>query len=126
MTTGDRQIMPRVETHGMGDTITTRAMGRVTQLLATFPVPATAAQLRLTDENGPKGGNDIRCALTVKLPRHPSIHVAEVATSAESALDGAVAKLRRRLTRRRTEFLDRRRHPKKYFAAAEAWYQPRA
>ena len=34
----------------------------------------TAARVGFTDENGPKGGVGIRCALTVEIPRRPPAH----------------------------------------------------
>jgi ribosome-associated translation inhibitor RaiA len=98
-----------------------RAATRVTQLLASHSVRATTTELRFTDENGPKGGPDVRCALTVKIPRRPPLHVAEVGTSPRLAFDAAFTKLERRIARVRESDRESRRHPKKYFVAARGW-----
>jgi ribosome-associated translation inhibitor RaiA len=120
MTSRDRPIVPRVDTHGFRE-MAALAVERMTQLLAEFPLRATTAEIRFTDENGPKGGEDTRCTLTVKHPGHPPIHVGEVAVSARVAFDAAVGKLEWRLRRlRETERVNRRR-PKKYFAAVQLW-----
>jgi len=62
------------------------ALGR----LAAEPVTALAT---FFDENGPKGGIALRCALTVRLPYRPPIRVEETAINARLAFDGCFAKL---------------------------------
>jgi ribosome-associated translation inhibitor RaiA len=118
--------MIRMEIHGVdrgpSAALVTR---RLAGLLTALPVRATAAELRVTDENGPKGGEDVRCGLTVKLPGHPSLHVDGVAPSVGLAFDIAATKLERRLGRTTERFRDFRRHPKKYFAAAREWWSAR-
>ncbi|MGH7265200.1 MAG: HPF/RaiA family ribosome-associated protein [Candidatus Rokuibacteriota bacterium] len=75
------------------------------------------AQAAFADENGPRGGVDIRCGLTVKLPRRPMIHAEHVAETARLAYDGAAAALERSLARDRDRARELRRRPKKYFVA---------
>lgn len=75
------------------------------------------AQASFTDENGPKGGMDIRCGLTVKLPRRSAVHTEDVAETARQAFDGAVVALERQLARDRERARELRRRPKKYFVA---------
>ena len=110
----------RIEVLGVarGRRIAAKASARLASALASPPLRATSAQIRFTDENGPKGGVAIRCAVSVTLPRRRPIHVEDVATSPRLALDGALAKLDRGLTRLREVAREQRRHPKKYFAAA--------
>lgn len=69
------------------------------------------------DDNGPKGGLAIRCALTVRLPYRPALRVERTAATQRPAFDGAFAALERRLERYRERDRDSRRHPKKYFVA---------
>jgi ribosome-associated translation inhibitor RaiA len=70
-----------------------------------------------SDENGPKGGIDHRCAITVRFPRRREIHAEHTASSERLAITGVIQSLGRRLD----EELDRRRNaerrPKKYYAA---------
>ena len=73
-----------------------------------------------SDENGPKGGRAMRCALTVSLPYRPGIHVEQVDTDPRRAFDGAMEGLERELARYRERDRDEKRHPKKYFAAKQA------
>jgi hypothetical protein len=77
----------------------------------------TTARATFTDENGPKHGPAIRCALEAKQPRRPAVHVEAVATSQMLAFDSALAKLERVVARRRETARDAKRRPKKYFAA---------
>ncbi len=78
----------------------------------------SSARVVFTDVNGAKGGLDILCAMTVSLRGRRRLHAEDVATTPRQALDGALAKLERRLVR--TQELDRDlgRRPKKYYAAA--------
>ena len=101
------------------------ALARTERLLTAQPFKVTTALVRFTDENGPKGGEAIRCGLTVKVPRRPPVHVEDVDTSARLALDGALAKLERNLTRFKEELRKKRRYPKKYFAAAHSLVESR-
>jgi putative sigma-54 modulation protein len=79
--------------------------------------PPTALRVGFTDENGPKGGVDIRCAITVDLPRRPPMHAEGVAETRRLAFDAALDTLARELKRDRERRRDAARRPKKYFAA---------
>jgi ribosome-associated translation inhibitor RaiA len=72
------------------------------------------------DDNGPKGGRAMRCALTVRLPYRPSIRVERSAVTPRLAFDAAFAVLERQLERYYERERDNKRHPKKYFAASRA------
>jgi ribosome-associated translation inhibitor RaiA len=90
------------------------------QLSATFAtlrVPPLTARAVFSDENGPKGGETLRCALTVKLPRAAAVHVEEWSSTPRLAFDGALVKLERQLARHREGARALRRRPKKYFVA---------
>lgn len=76
-----------------------------------------AAQVTFFDENGPKGGRDIRCALTVRMPRRRAIRVEHQAETPRLAFDGSFETLARRLGEMAERGRDLRRRPKKYFAA---------
>jgi hypothetical protein len=81
------------------------------------PAPL-GVQVRFVDDNGPKGGVDIRCALTVRVPFRPVIRVEHMGQSARHAFDQALAVLGRQLERDEARARDARRRPKKYYAAA--------
>ena len=98
----------------------TRVAERLRAIVGSLPVNPTSARATFTDENGPKGGNAIRCALEVRLPRRAAIHVEEVAGTPRLAFDGALAKLERQLARAFDTRRELRRRPKKYFAARRA------
>jgi len=80
-------------------------------------VRPTVARVAFSDENGPKGGVDIRCAVTVEVPRRPALHASHVAGTARQAFDGALEALGRELKNDRQRRRDAARHPKKYFVA---------
>ena len=80
-------------------------------------VKSVAAQVVFFDENGPKGGVAIRCALTVRLPRWPTLRVEQMGETARLAFDGGLAMLKRQIERHRERARDQRRRPKKYYAA---------
>ena len=90
---------------------------RLARELARIRVSPVTARVTFADDNGPKGGRAMRCALTVRLPRRPTLRVEDVAESAWLAFDGSFAGLRRRLAASRELRRQRTRHPKKYFAA---------
>jgi ribosome-associated translation inhibitor RaiA len=100
-----------------GEATRARVMAGLKTVLAALLVEPTVARATFTDENGPKGGPAIRCALEVKQPRRPAVHVEAVATTQWLAFDGALAKLERAMARRRETARDAKRRPKKYFAA---------
>lgn len=80
------------------------------------PAPVSA-RVNFTDENGPRGGNDTRCALTFEVPRRPSLHVEDLARNHRLAFDTAFASLERLALRERDSSRQQRRRPKKYYVA---------
>lgn len=103
-----------------GRAIRAHAAARLKGVVEALPVKATSARATFTDENGAKGGNAMRCALEVRLPRRPAVHVEDTAATPRLAFDGALAKLERQLGRLVDTTRELRRRPKKYFAARRA------
>jgi ribosome-associated translation inhibitor RaiA len=102
------------------DPLRGRATRLMTEALAMLTVGPVKGQAAFFDDNGPKGGRAMRCALTVRLPFRPSIRVERSAVTPRLAFDAAFAVLERQLERYRERDRDNKRHPKKYFAARRA------
>jgi ribosomal subunit interface protein len=90
---------------------------RLTPSLARVATKPIAAQVTFFDENGPKGGPAMRCAVTVRLPYRPHVHAEDTAETLRTAFDGAFAKLERELERYQDRDRESKRHPKKYYTA---------
>jgi ribosome-associated translation inhibitor RaiA len=71
---------------------------------------AAELDIHLGDTNGPKGGVDKECRVTVRLPGLPALHVEEAAETIHQAIDAARDRLEKVMKRQ----LERRRdgHPK--------------
>ena len=97
---------------------------RVAKLLKVAVNRVTVRPVRVQavffDDNGPKGGQAMRCALTVRLPYRPSIRVERSAVTTRLAFDAAFPILERQLERYRERDRENKRRPKKYFAASRA------
>lgn len=90
---------------------------RLTAGLARLATTPVGALVTFFDENGPKGGPAMRCALTVRLPYRPHVRVEDIAETPRLAFDGGFAKLERELERYRERDRESKRHPKKYYTA---------
>lgn len=88
------------------------ALARLKTTSATTPALVT-----FFDENGPKGGLAIRCAITLRLPYRPHLRAEETARTPRLAFDGGLTRIERELERYRERARDSRRHPKKYYVA---------
>lgn len=108
-----------IEISGIGrnGALRERVEGRLATLLEPLRVAPVRAQVSFFDDNGPRGGVAVRCALTLRLPYRPVVRVEETAATARAAFDGALASLERALERYRERARDARRRPKKYFVA---------
>jgi putative sigma-54 modulation protein len=108
----------RIEIEGLGRDarLRSRITTRLEKALERLPA-ATSALVTFTDVNGPKGGVDRRCGVTVSLPARPTVHVEHLATTPALAFDAAADALDRTLKRQRERAETRRRRPKKYFLA---------
>ena len=111
--------MTRIECRGgcAGEAVRAWIARRLPRLLASLPVEPTSIRVAFADENGPKGGEAIHCALEVRVPRRVAVHVADVANTPHRAFDAAFVKLERALLRRHEAARESKRRPKKYFAA---------
>jgi ribosome-associated translation inhibitor RaiA len=98
-------------------TLGARVSARVAAALTDLHVAPVSAKVTFFDDNGPKGGLAIRCAVGVRVPYRPLIRVEHVAVTRRLAFDGAFAALERRLKRYRERDRDIKRRPKKYFGA---------
>ena len=94
-----------------------RAVKVVGDALETIGLTPVKAKITFFDDNGPKGGLGMRCALNVRLPYRPTIRVERVAETSRLAFDGAFAGLERQLERYRGRDRDIKRRPKKYYVA---------
>ena len=104
---------------GLGDDRALRTLisGKVTNTFARLQVDATTVRVQFSDENGAKGGIDIRCSLTVDVPHRPELHADTVAADPRLAFEQAFAALERQIERDRERGRVERRHPKKYYLA---------
>ena len=94
-----------------------RIRKQMTAVLERLTMTPLIAHVAFFDENGPKGGVDKRCALTVRLPYRPSVRGESVADALDLAFSQSFEILTRQLGRYRERQLESRRHPKKYFVA---------
>jgi hypothetical protein len=107
-----------IEISGIRDSaLRTRVSIRIGAALGPLRGKPLAARVTFFDDNGPKGGRAMRCALTVRLPYRPSLRVEHTAVTARLAFDASLKSLERLLERYRELDRERRRHPKKYYAA---------
>ena len=104
---------------GLGDDRALRTLitGKITNTLTRLQVVATAVRVQFSDENGAKGGVDIRCSVTIDVPRRPELHADTVAADARLAFEQAFSALERQVERDRDRGRAERRHPKKYYLA---------
>jgi ribosome hibernation promoting factor len=96
-----------------------RVTRQLTRMLARVPGEPVATQVTFVDVNGPKGGRDLRCAITVRMPRRRAAHAEHVDETERQAFDGAFEALERRLLDTLERGRDLRRRPKKYFVAKQ-------
>ena len=90
---------------------------RVSAAIKPLQVTPLAAQVTFFDDNGPKGGRAVRCALTVRVPYRPTVRVEHTAVTPRLAFGATFKSFERQLERYRKKDRDRRRHPKKYYVA---------
>jgi hypothetical protein len=111
--------MTTIEMTGVdpGRVVAAQARRRLAAALGRLTVTPVRAQIGFFDDDGPKGGPAVRCALTVRLPYRPPVRVEESAARPRLAFDGAFAALERQLERYREQQRESRRRPKKYYAA---------
>lgn len=94
-----------------------RIVREMEEILGRLRVGKVPARVTFEDENGPKGGPDIRCTLAVRMPRRAEVVVERVAETPRLAFDAAFASLKRQIERRRGGGRTKARRPKKYYVA---------
>jgi len=67
------------------------------------------ARVRLGDTNGPRGGVDKFCRVTVNLPAGPGIHIEQISADLYTAIDVCMRRLDRALRARRLRSQSRAR-----------------
>jgi ribosome-associated translation inhibitor RaiA len=77
--------------------------------LASFGPAVEAVTIRLGDVNGPRGGVDKECSVTVRLSGKGAVRVAHRHQDLRAAVDGAAERLARRISR----YLDRLRESRR-------------
>jgi hypothetical protein len=90
---------------------------RMLQALRRISAQPVNARVAFTDDNGPKGGADVRCRVVVTIPGQPPITITRVAPSARLAFDATYERAARLLARGHARWLEARRRPKKYYTA---------
>jgi len=76
------------------------ATRRVHQQLSRFGRDIISVVLRFSDENGPRGGRDKLCRLSVTGPRIGSVHLSELHDDLRAGLDLALGRLGHAIGRR--------------------------
>jgi ribosome-associated translation inhibitor RaiA len=94
-----------------------RARAELTRLLEAHGIATARATVTFTDDNGPKGGRAMRCAVGLTLPRRAVVRAEHTATTVRLALDGVLDKLERDVAQLVERRRNAARHPKKYYAA---------
>jgi hypothetical protein len=102
---------------GIGSEFRARVLTEVQLVLAKARVKPTTTTISFTDENGPKGGVAIRCAVTAAVPRQATLRIAPLAATAPLAFAKAAKALERSLSGAPDRRRALRRRPKKYYLA---------
>lgn len=98
---------------------------QIDRLVARRGVAVRAVRVGFFDDDGPRGGVAIRCALTLTPSKGPIIRVEHTARTYSAAFDGALTILTRRLKRRVQRRRRRTRHPRPRAAGLRRRLMPR-
>lgn len=90
-----------IQTHGftLTDALRTQTERRLRFAFGGFGGRIGRVGVRLTDENGPRGGVDKRCALRISLPGQQPIVIEQQESNLYVAIDGAAERAGRAVTR---------------------------
>jgi hypothetical protein len=99
---------------------------RLRQALSRAAAKPVTARASFSDVNGPKGGLDIRCVVSIALPGQPVIAVTRRGRTPRLAFDDAYARACRSVDRARARWEASRRRPRKYYAAKRLLSAPAA
>ena len=108
-----------IEIQGLPGTSALRARvaRRLTDVLRPIGDKPVRVKVTFFDENGPKHGVSVRCALTVHLPHRPVVRVEYLSDTPTRAFSRSFATLARQIKKYRERRTERRRRPKKYYVA---------
>lgn len=73
--------------------------------------PATQLEVHLVDTNGPKGGLDKECRVTVRIPGSKALHVTEASEDIYKAIDFARDRVERLIKRELQKMRQTSAHP---------------
>ncbi len=73
-----------------------------------FDSEAAELEIHLRDNNGPKGGRDKECSVTMRIPRGQAVHVTEVSEDIYKSIDLARDRLETAVRRQVERSQDRR------------------
>jgi putative sigma-54 modulation protein len=79
--------------------------------------------VRLSDENGPRGGDDMRCRMQVSLADAPSVVIEDTEASLYVAIDRAADRIGRAVARRIERLRKNRRSPRLLPGGASSSYR---
>jgi hypothetical protein len=111
----------RIQDNASGRIPRSHVVLRVKQLLRRLPARPLAIRVRFADDNGPKGGSDIRCRMLVSVPGASPISAESLATTARLAFDRVYERVRRQAEHPRHQWRASQRYPKKYYVAKRLW-----
>src|ERR1051325_8364200 len=94
------------------DRLRTDIVKQLNGLVARRSVAVRAVRVAFFDDDGPRGGVAIRCALTLTPSRGAIVRVEHTARTYSAAFKGALAILTRQLKRRVQRRRRRQRHPR--------------
>src|SRR5215470_6520747 len=80
----DDPVSIQIQGVGRDKLLRTRAARLVEKALAHLRVGPVSASVRFSDENGPKGGPAMRCAINVRAPYEPELRVERSANKART------------------------------------------
>jgi hypothetical protein len=107
----------RRQRHRDRERIPGAVLAQVQSVLARARVKPTTTTIIFTDQNGPKGGMAIRCAVTAAVPRQATVRIAPLAATAPLAFAKAMKALERSLSGVPDQRRALSRRPKKYYLA---------
>ena len=106
-----------IEIEGVVKGLTDEIESRLDRAVGHVPARPTSALVNFIDVNGPKGGQDIRCSLTLRFPPRKHVHVEAMGATPLLAFNAAADVLDQRLQRQVGRQITAQRRPKKYFVA---------
>ena len=105
-------MLTRISGLGARDRLRVEVEQQLDRLVARRGIAPRALRVAFFDDDGPRGGVAIRCALTLTPSRGPILRVEHTARTHSDAFKGALTILARRLKRRVQRRRRRARYPR--------------